>query len=128
MLNAKDINKNCRKIKNMKNNEKYTRGQGKYASLERLSRAWILFCMISFFGWAFETLSHLLRFSELTDRGFLTLPFCPIYGASILLIAYLFGVPQRLDGILDRQVLRIKSAQKILRGKVVRFVFYFLSN
>ena len=111
----------------MKNKEKYQRGQGKYASIESLCRAWILFCTISFFGWAFETALHYIRFSEYTDRGFLTLPFCPIYGGSIFLTVYLFGVPQRLDGIIDKQALRIGAMRKILRRKVLRFAFYFVS-
>lgn len=54
----------------------------------------LLFFLISFLGWGIEMLYALARTGGFTDRGFLTLPFCTIYGFSILTIHALIGIPQ----------------------------------
>lgn len=110
----------------MKKNEKYVRGQGKFEALARLCRMILIGFVVSFGGWALETVMHYIRFREYTDRGFLTLPLCPIYGASIILIAYAFGTPQKLDGLLDRQIMRASWAKRILKYKAVRIIAYFV--
>ena len=110
---------------NMKKDKKYARGQGRYDSLARLCRMILIAFLVSFGGWALETSMHFIKYKEFTDRGFLTLPLCPIYGASIILIAYFFGTPQALDGILDRQILRSERAKRLLKSKTVRYIAYF---
>ena len=54
----------------------------------------LLFFFISFAGWCGETLLFLIRFGQLRDRGFLTLPFCTIYGSSVLGVGLLLGTPE----------------------------------
>ena len=44
----------------------------------------ILFALVSFLGWCGETLYFAVRWNDLTDRGFLSLPLCTIYGCCIL--------------------------------------------
>ena len=61
---------------------------------QRLYALALVFYFVSFIGWCGETLLFLVRFGRLRDRGFLTLPFCTIYG-SCLTGMYLFaGTPQ----------------------------------
>ena len=60
----------------------------------------LLFLIVSFLGWAGETVYALVATGQLCDRGFLTLPFCPIYGFSVLLIYALLGTPQAGGWIL----------------------------
>lgn len=61
---------------------------------QRLYALALVFYFVSFIGWCSETLLFLVRFGRLRDRGFLTLPFCTIYG-SCLTGMYLFaGTPQ----------------------------------
>ena len=54
----------------------------------------ILFFILSFFGWCAETALFLFRWNVLADRGFLTLPFCTIYGTAVLAEHFLLGTPQ----------------------------------
>ncbi len=63
----------------------------RYTSLHQYT---LLFFLISFFGWGIEMLYCLARTGRFADRGFLTLPFCTIYGFSILSIYALIGTPQ----------------------------------
>ena len=56
-------------------------------------RYFLLFMAISFLGWAAETVFFLICYGEYHDRGFMTLPFCTIYGCSFLLLYFLVGVP-----------------------------------
>lgn len=61
---------------------------------EKAGRYFILFMEISFLGWAVETVFFLLCYGEWHDRGFMTLPFCTIYGCSFLLLYFLIGTPE----------------------------------
>ena len=55
---------------------------------------WI-FTGISFLGWCFEKLGrwYLYPTDVIRDRGFLTLPFCGIYGTCMVVIGFLLGSP-----------------------------------
>ena len=75
----------------------------------------VLFMLLSFGGWAVETLFCSLLAGSWCDRGFITLPFCTIYGFTILGLYGLLGTPQ------DRGVLLGH-----VRVKPVRFLLYFL--
>jgi len=66
--------------------------------MERVSRYFILFMEMSFWGWAVETVFFLLCYGQLYDRGFMTLPFCTIYGCSFLLLYFLVGIPDEGEG------------------------------
>ena len=73
--------------------------------------------VISFLGWAVETIFFLLCYGSLYDRGFMTLPFCTIYGFSFLLLYFLIGTPgANQDSLLSRWN----------RGKKISFPVYFL--
>ena len=57
--------------------------------------------LLSFLGWAAETVFFWFCYGEFCDRGFMTLPFCTIYGASFLLVYFLVGTLGR-GGLLLR--------------------------
>ena len=82
---------------------------------------------ISFGGWIFETVTHYVIHSDFADRGFLTLPLCPIYGTSIVLISYLLGTPQDLDGILEKKMMHLDKVKKALKNKILRVIIYFIT-
>ena len=86
-------------------------------SLKKVSWYFILFMVISFLGWSVETVFFLFRYGELHDRGFMTLPFCTIYGFSFLLVYFLIGTPD-MGGLLPR-------GEK--RGRRSVFFYFFLS-
>ena len=46
----------------------------------------LLFFLYSFFGWITEVVFSFLTRKKFVNRGFLTGPFCPIYGFGILFI------------------------------------------
>lgn len=50
-----------------------------------------LFFLFSFLGWAMEKLFVFLTTGVNADRGFLTLPFCTVYGTGLVLARLLFG-------------------------------------
>lgn len=52
-----------------------------------------LFFFCSFAGWCMEKTWFHFAYGVNADRGFLTLPLCPIYGGSLLVIRLLFGLP-----------------------------------
>ena len=48
-----------------------------------------LFFIYSFLGWLMESVSDTIRKKKFVNRGFLIGPYCPIYGAGVLLITIL---------------------------------------
>lgn len=62
----------------------------------------ILFMAISFLGWLVETVFFLICYGKYYDRGFMTLPFCTIYGFSFLLLWFLIGEPGGTKGRVKR--------------------------
>ncbi|MBQ8405160.1 MAG: putative ABC transporter permease [Clostridia bacterium] len=60
-----------------------------------LAKDWLLCVWLSFLGWLWEMLFMLFAYKKFADRGFLSLPICPIYGITIMLAFYLFGTPHR---------------------------------
>ena len=61
---------------------------------QRLYALALVFYFVSFIGWCGETLLFLVRFGRLRDRGFLTLPFCTIYGSCLTGMYLFIGTPQ----------------------------------
>ena len=55
----------------------------------------LLFFLFSFYGWLLETAHFAIRWGKLTDRGFLCLPLCPIYGFSMLAAGLALGSPRK---------------------------------
>lgn len=78
-------------------------------------RYFTLLMLLSFGGWAFETLLMRIIYGGFYDRGFMTLPFCPIYGVSLLTMYFLAGTPDEGRGILQN-----------VQGKAARYLLYVL--
>lgn len=78
------------------------------------SRYYLLTVLLSFLGWCFETGYLYLRWGEVYDCGFMTLPFCPIYGCTLIAIYWIMGTPNEPRGIL-------KNVQPAL----LRYFLYF---
>ena len=81
-------------------------------------RLFVLGVLISFSGWVFEIVGRYLVYNDLSDRGFLTLPLCPIYGISVVSVYLLIGTPSNLHGIIGASIRKTKTWRK--------GVFYFL--
>ncbi len=84
----------------------------------------ILFTLISALGWGFEKLARYIVYHSTTDRGFLTLPLCPIYGSCILLIALLLGSPKAPSKGMDR-LLRFLTPTEKTTSHILRYTIYF---
>lgn len=65
-----------------------------------VSRYFILTALLSFLGWAFETVCFFVITGGYRDRGFMTLPFCPIYGCSLTIVYFALGTPDEGAGLL----------------------------
>ena len=65
-----------------------------------LPKYFILYMILSFFGWLWETMYMYFLTGYLHDRGFLTLPFCPIYATVLLGAYFLLGTISQGRGIL----------------------------
>ncbi len=85
----------------------------------RFDRIRLLFLtgiLISFLGWVWEMLLAAFILQSPNDRGFLTLPLCPIYGFSLIGMYLLFGTPQTFR-ILGKEI-QIPS--------LLRYLCYFI--
>lgn len=69
-------------------------GSATHQTVRTAERYFILFMALSFLGWAAETVFFLFCYGEFHDRGFMTLPFCTIYGCSFLLLYGMIGSPR----------------------------------
>lgn len=89
---------------------------------KKLSVVSLIFFTVSFLGWCTEMLYCSSWFTDFSDRGFLTLPFCVIYGAPVCLIFLFLGTPK--EGILSGAVekTRLGKGAKIF----LRYALYFL--
>ena len=63
----------------------------------RRAAAITLFFLFSFLGWLMEKLWFLFAYGLNVDRGFLTLPFCTVYGSALFFIRAVLGEPFRRD-------------------------------
>lgn len=61
-----------------------------------ISAIYALFLLISFLGWILEEVFFSLHDHVFSDRGFLSLPICVVYGISIMGTYFLFGLPHRM--------------------------------
>ena len=94
---------------------------------EYVCRLFVICVTISLVGWIFETLGCLVAFGALSDRGFLTLPLCPIYGISIIAIYLLVGTPVQLSGPLGGKIRKTALWKKVVQNKKWRkYAFYFV--
>ena len=85
--------------------------------MRKICSLYLLFLFMSFIGFTYETiLAIILKFDDL-DRGFLSLPLCPIYGSGVILTYLLFDIPKNMR-ILKY---KIKSNYKI---KVYLYILF----
>lgn len=71
-------------------------GKQEGTRLWRSAVLYALFLLFSLFGWVLEIVFFAAKGKGLTDRGFLSLPLCPVYGVSIVSTFLLLGTPQRM--------------------------------
>lgn len=55
----------------------------------------LLFFLVSFFGWVWEVCIYLVREKQFVNRGILTGPWLPVYGAGALLLYFLLRRQRR---------------------------------
>ena len=89
----------------------------------------------SHLGWVFEMILFVCLYGGIADRGFVTLPLCPIYGITMLAVYYLIGTPHS-GGVLIRGMARggarnivyfllaviIPSLAELIGGEVMEIV------
>lgn len=96
--------------------------------LRKLLNLVFLFFIVSILGWCIEKMyfEYILGYQE--DRGFLSLPYCIIYGVSIVIIYLLIGTPQ--TGLVGKLYRLIRGDGKLLRkilGRIATFALYFVA-
>ena len=74
----------------------------KTTKLIQICKYILLFTVISLGGWIFETIYCYFEAGRYCDRGFINLPFCPIYGSTILAVYFLLGTPAEGGLLLSR--------------------------
>lgn len=84
------------------------------------------FFLISFVGWLYETALMYISTGEYCDRGFLRLPFCPIYGGVVCLLYLLCGTPK--EGVFAGWVekLCLRKGWHLGIARMLRYVGYFV--
>lgn len=84
----------------------------------------LLFIVWSFIGWAIEVCAHALKMGEYSNRGFLSMPICPIYGFGVLIITIL------LHPFIDIPILMficsslICTAFELFVGVTMKMIFH----
>lgn len=82
--------------------------------------------LISFGGWCIEKLFGAIAYGGAGDRGFLTLPLCPIYGISVVAVFLFCGTPTYLRGAVGGRIRKSRLWKKTVRNKTwKKYVFYF---
>lgn len=71
---------------------------------EIIAKYFLLIVLFSFFGWSLEVTLGLFMTGRFYNPGFMTMPFCPIYGCSLILVYFLIGTPDEGRGILKNVV------------------------
>ncbi len=65
-----------------------------YPKTRRVLACVLLFFLFSFLGWGMEKIYFLIVYGVNADRGFLSLPFCTVYGVALVLIRAVLGFPK----------------------------------
>ncbi len=86
----------------------------------------LAFFILSFVGWLYETFLTKILYGEFSDRGFLSLPFCPIYGGVVCVLYLLVGTPN--SGWVAYAVRRTYSRRgdSLWLERFMRYLIYFL--
>lgn len=80
-----------------------------------VSKYYLLYMLLAFLGWLWEIFYVRFEIGRFVDRGFMWLPFCPIYGTALLCAYFLLGTPNDGRGIL-----------KNVNNSFVRYALYAL--
>jgi uncharacterized membrane protein len=64
--------------------------------MELIASQWVLFVGYSMIGWLYESLLCSVQARKPVNRGFLTGPFCPIYGVGAMLVLLLLGAERNV--------------------------------
>ncbi len=96
-----------------------TQKNSAYRAFIQIARYLILMAILSFIGWLYEVLLVRIRNGVWTDRGFLFLPFCPIYGFTLLFVYFFMGTPKEKRGVL-------KNIQNPFAHTALYLLFAFL--
>ena len=89
-------------------------GRGTPRRVYELAASYIF---IAFIGWVFEKVGRYFVYGSISDRGFLSLPLCPIYATSVIGVYLLFGTPKRL------RLLAKRIDAGVLKGTALYFLF-----
>ncbi|MBQ8885502.1 MAG: putative ABC transporter permease [Clostridia bacterium] len=89
---------------------------------KRFSTLSLVFFSVSFLGWCLEVVYCSSGFTRFCDRGFLSLPFCVIYGTPLCLVYLILGAPQ--EGRLRMAISRVRISG--VKEKIVCYTAYFL--
>ena len=100
-----------------KTEHKNEKSRGRY---EVIAKYFLLTMLLSFLGWAFETALMLFMTGRFHDQGFMKMPFCPIYGCSLMATYFLIGTPDERRGLL-------KGAEATIPRYAVYFAVAFLA-
>ncbi len=73
--------------------------------------------LVSFLAWILETFEATVVLQNPNDRGLLSMPLCPIYGFSLVLIYLLIGTPRSM---------RLLKKKILTRCAPLRYVVYFV--
>jgi uncharacterized membrane protein len=73
---------------------KRTRKQRLRERIFLISKYFLLTAILSFIGWLYEVLLIRVRYGYWTDRGFMRMPLCPIYGCTLLFTYFFIGLPK----------------------------------
>ena len=69
------------------------------AKAEKVCKYFLLTALLSFLGWVFEVTYVYLYAGRYKDAGFMSLPFCPIYGCTLLAVYFVGGTPDEPRGV-----------------------------
>ena len=84
----------------------------------------LLFIVWSFIGWAIEVCAHALKMGEYSNRGFLSMPICPIYGFGVLIITILLHPFMDIPIIMFICSSLICTAFELFVGVTMKMIFH----
>lgn len=84
----------------------------------------LLFLIWSFIGWAIEVCAHALKMGEYSNRGFLSMPICPIYGVGVLIITIILGRFMDLPIVVFILSSLICTAFELAVGVLMKLIFH----
>lgn len=67
-----------------------------------MARYFLLTMVLSFIGWAYESAFMFVQTGKWHNQGFMTMPFCPIYGCALMATFFIAGTPNALGGMLAK--------------------------